>query len=53
MKAVIAYLGSTMPFDVLECACGTPLTIGAHVLHTYPLEHWVYSFQIAPEGEAE
>ncbi len=53
MKAVIAYLGSTMPFDVLECACGTPLTIGAPVLHTYPLEHWGYSFRIAPKGEAE
>ncbi len=53
MKAVIAYSGSIKPLDVLECACGTPLTIEAHVLHTYPLEHWVYSFRIAPEGEAE
>ncbi len=53
MNAVIAYLGSIKPLDVLECACGTPLTIEAHVLHTYPLEHWGYSFRIAPEGEAE
>ncbi len=53
MNAVIAYLGSIKPPDVLECACGTPVTIEAHVLHTYPLEHWGYLFRIAPEGEAE
>ncbi len=53
MNAVIAYLGSIKPLDVLDCACGTPLTIEAHVLHTYPLEHWGYSFRIAPEGKAE
>ncbi len=38
MNAVIAYLGSIKPLDVLEHACGTPLTIEAHVLHTDPLE---------------
>ncbi len=41
------------PLDVLEHACGTPLTIEAHVLHTDPLEDWDYSFWIAPEGESE
>ncbi len=52
MNAVIAYSGSIKPLDALECACGTPLTIEAHVIHTYPLEHWGFSFQIAPEQES-
>ncbi len=51
MNAVIAYLGSIKPLDVLECACGTPLTIEVHVIHTYPLEVWGVSFRIAPEQE--
>ncbi len=53
MNAVIAYLGSIKPLDAPKRACGTPLTIEVHVIHTYPLEHWGYSFRIAPEGEAE
>ncbi len=52
MKAVIAYLGSIKPLDVPEYACGTPLTIEAHVIHTYPPEVWGVSFQIAPEQES-
>ncbi len=50
MKAVIAYLGSIKPLDVLEHACGTPLIIEAFVLHAYPLEDWGYSHRIAREG---
>ncbi len=53
MNAVIAYLGSIKPLDVLEHACDTPLTIEDHVLHRHQLVHWGYSFRIAPEGEAE
>ncbi len=51
MNAVIAYLGSIKPLDVLECAYGTPLTIEVHVIHTYPPEVWGVSFRIAPEQE--
>ncbi len=53
MNVVIAYSGSIKPLDVLECACGTPLTIEGHVLRRHQLEDWGYSFRIAPEGEAE
>ncbi len=45
INAVIAYLGSTKPLDVLEHACGTPLITEAFVLHTYPFEGWDYSFR--------
>ncbi len=50
MKAVIAYLGSIKPLDVLEHACGAPLIIEACVLHVYPLEDWGHSHRIAREG---
>ncbi len=46
INAVIAYLGSIKPLDVLEHACGTPLIIEAFVLHAYPLEDWDYSFRL-------
>ncbi len=52
MKAVIAYLGSIKPLDVLEHACGTPLILEAFVLHRHQLEDWDYSFRIAPEQES-
>ncbi len=53
MKAVIAYLGSMRPLDVLEHACGIPLIIEGHVLHSHQLKDWGNSLRIAPEGEAE
>ncbi len=51
MNAVIAYLGSIKPLDVLERACVTPLIMEVHVIHTYPPEVWGVSFRIAPEQE--
>ncbi len=40
---------SIKPLDALQHASGIPLIMEAHVLHTYALEDWGYSFWISLE----
>ncbi len=47
----MACLSSIKLLHFLEHASDTPLTKNAHVIHTYPLEDWGFSFRIAPEQE--